>query len=229
MGELITIQLIFGGKTARSLPTITPQTEYANDWILGYSENHWSNLTEKKRFIDWLADWRNKRVAELIQNRQLPACRRETEPMVILLDCWSVNASKDFRIWVKEKYPYMRLRFIPAGLTGKFQINDTYFHGSYKQRVRNEAEIWYQEQFTTMIQRLDHHGHLQITEMDDEIKKLMGLANHRNLSNKWNHTTMQKLAAVLDDQGETLISKGWGDTESYGQIFKETFQEAALL
>ena len=24
------------------------------------------------------------------------------------------------------------------------------------------------------------------------------------------------------DQGETLISKGWGETESYGQIFKET-------
>ena len=67
MGELFTIQLIFGGKTARSLPTITPQTENANDWILGYSENHWSNLTEKKRFIDWLADWRNKRVAELTQ------------------------------------------------------------------------------------------------------------------------------------------------------------------
>ena len=65
--------------------------------------------------------------------------------------------------------------------------------------------------------------------MDDEIKKLMGLANLRNLSIKWNHTAMQKLAAVLDDQGETLISKGWGDTESYGQIFKETFQEAALL
>ena len=38
--------------------------------------------------------------------------------------------------------------------------------------------------------------------------------NLRNLSIKWNHTVMQKLAAVLDDQGETtLISKGWGDTE----------------
>ena len=35
------------------------------------------------------------------------------------------------------------------------------------------------------------HGHLQITEMDDEIKKLMGLANLRNLSIKWNHTAMQ--------------------------------------
>ena len=42
--------------------------------------------------------------------------------MVILLDCWSVNTSREFRAWIEEKYPYMRLRFIPAGLTGKFQI-----------------------------------------------------------------------------------------------------------
>lgn len=207
MSELVTIQLIFGGKTARSLPAITPETEYAKDWILGYSENHWSNLTEKKRFIDWLAEWRNKRVAALIQERLLPASRKDTEPMVILLDCWSVNTCKEFRNWVKDKYPYMRLRFIPAGLTGKFQINDTYFHGPYKQWVRNEAEKWYQEQFTTMIERVDH-GDLQLTELDDEIKKLMGLANLRNLSIKWNRTAMQKLAAVINDQGESLISKG---------------------
>ena len=114
------------------------------------------------------------------------------------------------------------------GRRGKFQINDTYFHGPYKQWVRNEAEKWYQEQFTTMIERLDN-GHLQISSMDDEIKKLMGLANLRNLSIKWNHTAMQKLAAVINDRGESLISKGWGDKESYGQIFNETFQNAAML
>jgi hypothetical protein len=74
--------------------------------------------------------------------------------VIFLLHCWSVNTSKDFRNWVKEKYPYMRcLRFIPAGLTGKFQINNNtyYFHGPNKQWARNEAEKWHQEQFTTMI------------------------------------------------------------------------------
>ena len=52
----------------------------------------------------------------------------------------------------------------------------------------------------------------------------MGLAKLRNPSIKWNHTAMQKLAAALNDQCESLFSKGWGDTESYGQIFNETFQ-----
>ena len=133
--------------------------------------------------------------------------------------------SKDFRNWVKTEYPFIRLRYIPAGLTGKFQINDTYFHGPYKKWVRSEAENWYQNKFGNMMQRLDE-GNLTTELLEDEVKKLMGLANLRNLSIEWNQTAMQKLIAV-NEQGESLVSKGWWDKETYGQIFDEEFQEAA--
>eukprot|EP01038_Epipyxis_sp_PR26KG_P012774 gene12774-17126_t len=133
-GELLTLQLIFGGKSQRSLPTISPEIQ--KDWIVSYSKNHWSNLKEKKALIDWIAKWRDERVDELIRKREIPASCRKNLPMVILLDCWSVNTSKEFKDWIKETYPYMKVRYIPAGLTGKFQINDTYFHGPYKQWVR---------------------------------------------------------------------------------------------
>ena len=41
-GELLTLQLIFGGKTSRSLPTAHVDIE--RNWIMGFSPNHWSNL-----------------------------------------------------------------------------------------------------------------------------------------------------------------------------------------
>jgi len=222
-GELLTLQLIFGGKTSRSLPTA--HVDIQKNWIMGFSPNHWSNIAEKKIFVDWVVSWRNKRLDELIRGRHIAGSRRNTEPLVLLLDCWSVNMSKDFRNWVKTEYPFIRLRYIPAGLTGKFQINDTYFHGPYKKWVRSEAENWYQNKFGNMMRRLDE-GNLTTELLEDEVKKLMGLANLRNLSIEWNQTAMQKLIAV-NEQGESLVSKGWWDKETYGQIFDEEFQEAA--
>ena len=52
-GELLTIQLIFGGKSSLSLPTAHKDTHQKN-WIVGFSENHWSNLTGKKKFAEWV-------------------------------------------------------------------------------------------------------------------------------------------------------------------------------
>ena len=132
-GELLTIQLIFGGKSSLSLPTAHKDTHQKN-WIVGFSENHWSNLTEKKKFVEWVVNWRNKRVDDLIRSRLIPASRKETLPLVLLLDCWSVNTSREFRAWVAETYPFIRLRYISAGLTGKCQINDTKSWCVLKQR-----------------------------------------------------------------------------------------------
>ena len=64
--------------------------------------------------------------------------------------------------------------------------------------------------------------------MDDEIKKLMGLANLRNLAIKWNYAAMQRLSKKDENTDESLISKGWTDKETYGKIFDETFQREAI-
>lgn len=63
--------------------------------------------------------------------------------------------------------------------------------------------------------------------MDDEIKKLMGVANLRNLAIEWNHSGIEHLSK-MDENGESLIYKGWADKETYGKIFDEDFQQAAL-
>jgi hypothetical protein len=119
----------------------------------------------------------------------------------------------------------MRIRYIPAGLTGKYQINDTYFHGPYKKWVRSEAEVWFQGKFINMLARLDS-GALSKELMADEMKKMLGVANLRNLAIEWNCNAILKLGDT-DILGVSLVSKGWLDVATYGQIFDEDFQRSA--
>ena len=92
--------------------------------------------------------------------------------------------------------------------------------------MRAEAEKWYQEKFGELMERLDE-GNLTPAGMEGEVKKLMGLANLRNLAVEWNHTAMEKLSQK-DENEESLVLKGWGDKETYGKIFSEEFQREAL-
>jgi len=71
--------------------------------------------------------------------------------MVILLDCWNINTSKEFRAWVSDTYPCIRLRYIPAGMTGKAQINDTMLHAPFKVYVRRLCERWYEDKVIFFI------------------------------------------------------------------------------
>ena len=59
LGNFVTMQLVYGGTTDRSLPTKFPE-----DWVVGYSVNHWSNLVEKKRLVDSLHAWRTAYLQE---------------------------------------------------------------------------------------------------------------------------------------------------------------------
>jgi hypothetical protein len=75
-----------------------------------------------------------------------------------------------------------------------------------------------------LIARLDTGG-LALENMDDEIKKLMSLANLRNLAIKWNYAAMLRLSKKDENTDESLISKGWTDKETYGKYLMNHFNE----
>jgi hypothetical protein len=45
-------------------------------------------------------------------------------PCVVLLDCWSVHKTSEFRDFVKEAAPWIFILFVPAGCTSKGQPCD---------------------------------------------------------------------------------------------------------
>jgi hypothetical protein len=53
-----------------------------------------------------------------------------------------VNLTAKLREAVKAACPGMEMRFIPAGATGKFQVNDTHLHKPLKDRSTSAAQRW---------------------------------------------------------------------------------------
>lgn len=223
-GALVGFQVVYGGKSDRSLPSENIRNQYdTSDWIFGFSDNHWSNIDEKKKLIDYIWQYRTKVLDKLVSEGNISKSAANTAPVVVLLDCWSVNTSKDFRKWLANNYPLIRLRFIPAGMTGKCQINDTFFHSPYKKWVRIQVEDWYSSKFIELTKQLEENSINQET-FNISMNDLMGLKNLRDLTVKWNIEALSKLKEKKN--GENLITNVW--KSSYGQIFDLEFQRRAL-
>ena len=114
--NLLHFQLVFRGTTNRSLPPRNEGRQMCEDvgWHLTYSSNHWSNLTTCKQFVEQiLQPYRRKQVQEM-------GLDEETK-LIWLLDCWSVNISKDFTSWLKISHPQILLLFVSANCTIVFQ------------------------------------------------------------------------------------------------------------
>lgn len=172
-GDLVTFQVVYDGKTSNSLPDLSLRNTVPN-WTFGFSSNHWSNLQEKKRLIQKFWSYRLELLDKLVKDGLISATASSNAPMVVLLDCWSVNTSMDFKEWILSEYKgLIRIRYIPAGLTGKCQINDTYFHAPYKHWVVKEAENWYSELYLRLLNRFESK---EISEEDFKnlLTKAMG-------------------------------------------------------
>ncbi len=136
-GTLVNYQVIFEGKTERSLPSEVARNKFNKFEILYQTSlNHWSNVELKKALLASYAKYRDKKLMELVQNGFLFEPQKDTIKMVVILDCWPVNLSDELVNHVKQEYPWMVLRYIPAGATGKMQIGDAYFHRPFKHWMR---------------------------------------------------------------------------------------------
>ena len=148
----------------------------------------------------------------------------ESFQMVVLLDCWPVNLSEEIKKYVREKYPFMRIRYIPAGLTGGYQINDSYLHGPLKSNLRRLAEAWYAATTLDLLKKLENK---EITECDFHARQhsMFSIVLLRDKSVQWVIESL-KLITARDQFGNNVILKGWHDT--FGPCFKKDFQDSTF-
>lgn len=123
-GGVLPLQLIFTGKTQRSIPAGKAAQEVVkfDKWDLTASGNHWSNLETTKRWVDKvLFPYLEKSCKDLGRD---PA----TEKAILLLDCWKVHKGEEFMSWLAEVHANIKLLFVPAGCTSKAQPADHECH-----------------------------------------------------------------------------------------------------
>ena len=114
-------QLIFHGKTSRSLPTC----EIPSNIKVTVSENNWSTLATMDQVMGDI---------DHIMN---PAGTRE--PWLLLLDVCPIHVSKQYRSMVRDKYEHVRLAFVPPGTTRVAQPLDVAMMRLFKSGLREAA------------------------------------------------------------------------------------------
>ena len=133
-GDLLPLQCIFQGKTARSLPAATPASIAARVDIT-HSDNHWSTQQTMQR---WITHVLLPHAERMITLYELDA----NAHMVLLLDAWAVHKSAEFRGWLQREYPHIHLVYVPANCTSKLQLADVALQRPFKSHISQCFNEW---------------------------------------------------------------------------------------
>ncbi|KAG9121183.1 hypothetical protein FRC07_002967 [Ceratobasidium sp. 392] len=136
-GDLLPMQAIYGGQTARSLPDHdAPGCSEARrlGFLLDYSGlgTYWSTQATMQRFVsEILAPYFRAQISR----HGLP----RTQRCILQVDCWSVHRSAEFRNWMSAQYPWITILYVPGGCTGLFQACDVGLQRMLKLAIRQAS------------------------------------------------------------------------------------------
>lgn len=142
-GDLLPLQLIFQGKTARSLPEATAAS-IAAQCHLTFSENHWSSQTTMREYITEIL---MPYAETCIRKHRLHADAH----IILVLDVWSVHKSEEFRMFLRTQHPRIHLVFVPANCTSKLQVADVSLQRPFKHSITRRFNEWAVRQIKEQI------------------------------------------------------------------------------
>jgi hypothetical protein len=210
-GEVIAGVQIWEGKTDAVLPPAAVRHQYSRSekkLLFFRTHNHWATHETKIAMLRVVWDW---------TLQQWQQDKMDGEPRcVYFLDCWSVNLTPKLREEVKLRFPGMRLLFIPARGTGRFQINDTHLHRPLKAAIHRAANEW---RISMVMQfRSDMEAAIQSGKNSDQerrlyqgrVSSLMAKDKLRLHASEWQWQGIERILEK-DEDGRNLISRGWGN------------------
>jgi hypothetical protein len=136
-GEVLPFQAIYAGKTKGSLPTSkAPNYTKATEELKfrfesSGNDTYWSTMTTMQSYVtNILVPYFESHCKRLNLSDQL---------CIWQIDCWSVHQSLEFRSWMRAKYPWIRIHYVPANCTGLFQPCDVGIQRILKLAIRRSA------------------------------------------------------------------------------------------
>lgn len=133
-GDALPFQVIYCGKTARSLPMKnTPQFKVVQD--LGFklcfsnTDTYWLTF---QLMCDYVGDIL---VPYWTRQKELAGAPDDQE-CILQLDIWSVHKSIQFCTWLDQQYPWIKYHFVPGGCTGIAQPCDVGVQRVFKLAVK---------------------------------------------------------------------------------------------
>ncbi|TFY75668.1 hypothetical protein EWM64_g8344, partial [Hericium alpestre] len=172
-GDVLPTQIVMKGGTERSLPS-SKSSCYAEAKDLGFifsynPANYWSSLPLMEEYLD-------KIVVPFFTRQKASFGYPEDQECIVLLDCWSVHRSQDFRELVRRRWPWNRLQYVPGGMTGLAQPCDVGIQRPYKLSIKKSQ---LQDIIDETLSHLEDGGQASDLQLDTRIGTL------RNRSVSW--------------------------------------------
>ncbi|VDH90101.1 Hypothetical predicted protein [Mytilus galloprovincialis] len=141
-GSLLPPQLIYQGKTDRSLPK---GFDFPDNWDVTSTETHWSNEDTMIRFVD-------KVILPYVEGiiEDLPLSQKN-QKAVAIFDVYRAHTGEKLLSHLK-KNDIIPL-FVPAACTDKLQPLDLSVNREYKEQLKSNFHDWYSAQ---VVQQLNH-------------------------------------------------------------------------
>ena len=128
-GTVLPVQLIFGGKTSRVLPSIDAETVRKYQALMSCTPSHWST---DESVIDWL-----KFVAIPYLLRKKRSMKLAADyPSLIVWDVWHAHRSAKVLQFIKQRAPWLKVLFVIARCTSFLQVCDVSMNKPLKTSCR---------------------------------------------------------------------------------------------
>ena len=132
-GDFLPPQLIYQGKTQRSLPKI----DFPADWHVTFSTNHWSNQSTMKDYVQ-------KILLPYVERKRRELKVAEDYPALVLFDNFKAQCTPEILKILDDDN--INVLLIPPNCTDRLQPLDLTVNKSAKDFLRSKFQSWYAEQ-----------------------------------------------------------------------------------
>ena len=183
-GKILPMQLIYGGKTLRSLPKFKFPTSFS----LSVNAKHWSNTTETIKLIDEIL------TPYLDGERERLQLQPDHKALVVMDVFKGQTNDITYAHFAKNN---IKVGPVPANMTSKYQMLDLTVNGPSKHFMKSKFSNWYASE---VGKALDEGQALENIEVP---LRLSGL---KALHASW---VVELYDYLSSDRGQEIIKNGW--------------------
>ena len=184
IGEFLSMQFIYGGKTKRSLP----RYEFPASFSVGFTENHWSNTDKSLEFFDEI-------IFPYFEKKKEENGLHKEQHSLVIMDTFKGQDNDILKEFCSKNK--CELVIVPHNLTNKFQPLDLSVNKAAKAFIQNQYNDWFSNQVARQLKNRIEPADIKISSKLSDLKPL-----HASwIVNLYNH---------MQEESE-LIEKGFNE------------------
>lgn len=206
-GEFLPMQLIYGGKTKRSLP----RYEFPVSFSVGFTANHWSNTDKSLEFFDEI-------IFPYLEKKKEENGLPNEQHSLVIMDTFKGQDNDILKEFCSKNR--CELVIVPHNLTNKFQPLDLSVNKAAKAFVQNQYNDWFSDQVARQLKKGIAPADIKISSKLSDLKP-----RHAGwIVNLFNH--MQEEAELIEKGfSEAGISEAINNAQSVYERVENPFRE----